>query len=198
MQRPSVDRLAPQTGVLADYQIKDLKILDPCVWHTSIDEAGNRVLSFGLSSYGYDIRLGHTLKILPSNTTDPVDPVNYVDHLVDFLPNNNGQYVVPPHGFVLGVSMEYFDMPKNVLALCLGKSTYARAALIVNVTPAEPGWCGYLTLELHNPTTRPIIIHPGQGICQMVFISGAEPRVTYASRAGKYQNQPNVPVGPKV
>jgi dCTP deaminase len=186
--------------LLADFQIRFKNIIQPFEEHTSTVN-GKPVLSYGVSSYGYDLRLSSNLLYLPSprNGVDcPVDPMNYQDDMLPLLPNEGGQFIIEPHGFVLGASMERLVVPENVLGICLGKSTYARVGLQVNVTPAEPGWQGYLTIELHNPTTRSIVIYPEQGICQMVFFEGDKPQLNYAARLGKYQDQPDRPIGPKM
>lgn len=151
------------------------------------------VISYGLSSFGYDLRLGEELKLFGWDTQsiDPKErPMPTVQPLLHDHSLNGPFYVLKPGDYALGVSVERIIMPPNVHGLCVGKSTYARCGLHVNMTPVEAGWEGHLTLELSNPTNHPIRVYPDEGICQIMFFEGEEPKVTYADRAGKYQNQP--------
>ncbi len=146
------------------------------------------VVSFGLSSYGYDIRVADEFKIftnLNSTVVDPkqVDPLNMVDFKGDVC-------IVPPNSFALARTVEYFRMPRNVLAICLGKSTYARCGIITNVTPFEPEWEGYVTLEISNTTPLPAKIYANEGLAQVLFFESDSPcEVSYRDRGGKYQKQ---------
>ncbi len=156
--------------------------------------------SFGLSSYGYDIRLGPSFKIY---SADLVFTPNSVIDPRDFKPslckevNEPGSLVIPAGGFVLAESMEAFNIPRDVLVVCVGKSTYARCGLIVNVTPLEPEWKGVLTLELSNTTPLPIRVYAGHGIAQLIFLRADRVcQESYADRKGRYQDQLGV-TGPK-
>ena len=146
-------------------------------------------ISFGTSSFGYDFRLAEEIW-LPAAAGDieVIDPK--AAHARSFRTLESGESAsVPGHGYVMARSLEYFRMPRDVLALCTGKSTYARCGLLVNITPLEPEWEGHLTFAILNPTPSPIRIYPGEGIAQAVFIEGAPPDVSYADRKGKYQSQ---------
>ncbi len=149
------------------------------------------VISYGLSSYGYDIRVTDEFKIFTnvhSAVVDPKDfnPKSFVDFRGDIC-------VIPPNSFVLAQTVEYFRIPRDVLTVCLGKSTYARCGLIVNVTPFEPEWEGYVTLEISNTTPLPARIYAGEGIAQVLFFQSDEIcETSYADRKGKYQNQQSI------
>ena len=149
------------------------------------------VVSYGVSSYGYDTRVSDEFKIFTnvnSSIVDPkdFDPASFVDVKTDVC-------IVPPNSFALAHTVEYFRMPRNVLAICLGKSTYARCGIIVNVTPFEPGWEGYVTIEISNTTPLPAKIYANEGIAQVIFFEADEEcTVSYADRAGKYQKQTGV------
>ena len=161
---------------------------------------GKRIPSYGLSSKGYDIRLGNTFRTFAASDV-PVDICEECEdseYITTTVPEGDC-FVLPPKTFVLGVSMEKFNMPSNVSGDCMGKSTIARAGCIVFVTPLEPAWSGYLTLEIYNTLDRPLFLWPGIGITQIMFDkSDMECITTYADRKGKYDNQPNVPVAFKL
>lgn len=153
-------------------------------------------ISFGLSSYGYDIRIADEFKIFTNIYTTIVDPKNFDQNsLVDF----KGNYcIIPPNSFILGRSVEYFRIPRNVLTICVGKSTYARCGIIVNVTPFEPEWEGYATLEISNTTPLPAKIYANEGIAQVLFFESDEIcSVSYKDKKGKYQAQKTI-VLPKI
>ncbi|MFH2203807.1 MAG: dCTP deaminase [Elusimicrobiota bacterium] len=153
-------------------------------------EAEGKV-SYGLSSYGYDIRVADEYKIFTNALAKVVDPKNFDrQSFVDY----KGEYcIVPPNSFALARTIEYFRIPREVLAICLGKSTYARCGIIVNVTPLEPGWEGILTIEISNTTPLPAKIYSNEGIAQLLFFQGSEIcETSYADRKGKYQNQTGV------
>ena len=153
-------------------------------------------ISFGLSSYGYDARVSDEFKIFTNVNSEIVDPKNF--KATNFVTKNVSECIIPPNSFVLASTIEYFKIPKDVLVICLGKSTYARCGIIVNVTPLEPGWEGHVTLEFSNTTPLPAKIYANEGIAQFVFIKGNEkPQVTYANRKGKYMKQRGVTL-PKV
>jgi dCTP deaminase len=148
-------------------------------------------ISYGLSSYGYDIRIADEFKIFTNiNTTivDPkaFDPRSFVDYQGDVA-------IVPPNSFALGRSVEYFRIPRDVLTICVGKSTYARCGIITNVTPFEPEWEGYVTLEISNTTPLPAKIYANEGIAQVLFFQSDEAcQTSYADRQGKYQGQQGI------
>ncbi len=150
-----------------------------------------KVISFGTSSYGYDVRCADEFKVFTnvfSATIDPkaFDARSFVDHRGDIC-------IIPPNSFVLARTVEYFRIPADVLTLCVGKSTYARCGIIVNVTPLEPEWEGHVTLEFSNTTNLPAKIYANEGVAQMLFFQGDEPcEVTYKGRGGKYQGQRGV------
>ena len=151
----------------------------------------NGVISYGTSSYGYDIRVADEFKIFTNINSAIVDPKNFDPRsMVDF----RGEVcIIPPNSFALGRTVEYFRIPSNVLTICLGKSTYARCGIIVNVTPFEPEWEGYVTLEISNTTPLPAKIYANEGIAQVLFFEGDEPcEMTYAMKKGKYQGQQSI------
>ncbi|MEM7119600.1 MAG: dCTP deaminase [Chloroflexota bacterium] len=149
------------------------------------------VISYGLSSYGYDIRVTDEFKIFTNVHSAVVDPKNFdPQSFVDF---KGDICVIPPNSFVLAQTVEYFRIPRNVLTVCLGKSTYARCGLIVNVTPFEPEWEGYVTLEISNTTPLPARVYANEGIAQVLFFESDEVcEVSYADRKGKYQKQQSI------
>ena len=153
-------------------------------------------ISFGLSSYGYDARVSNEFKIFTNVNSEIVDPKNFKP--TNFVTKNVSECVIPPNSFVLARTVEKFKIPNDVLVICLGKSTYARCGIIVNVTPLEPGWEGYVTLEFSNTTPLPAKIYANEGVAQFIFLKGNEkPEVTYADRDGKYMGQTGVTL-PKV
>jgi dCTP deaminase len=148
-------------------------------------------ISYGLSSYGYDIRVAAEFKVFTNVHNVIVDPKNFDDR--SFVDIDETECIIPPNSFALARTEEYFRIPRDVLVLCVGKSTYARCGIIVNVTPLEPTWSGYLTLEISNTTPLPAKIYGGEGIAQLLFFEGdQEPSVAYEDRQGKYQNQVGV------
>jgi dCTP deaminase len=146
------------------------------------------VISYGTSSYGYDIRVADEYKIFTNVYSAVVDPKAFDNRsMVDF---KGDVCVIPPNSFALARTVEYFRIPRSVLTICLGKSTYARCGIIVNVTPFEPEWEGYVTLEISNTTPLPAKIYSNEGIAQVLFFEGDEPcEVSYADKKGKYQKQ---------
>ncbi len=149
------------------------------------------VISYGVSSYGYDVRIGDEFKIFTNINTTIVDPKAF-DHrsLVDF---KGSECIIPPNSFVLASSLEYFRIPRDVLVICLGKSTYARCGIVVNVTPLEPEWEGHITIEISNTTPLPAKVYANEGIAQLIFLQASEPcEVSYRDRAGKYQAQKGI------
>lgn len=153
---------------------------------------GEKIISFGLSSYGYDIRCSEAFKIVKRpDLFDVISPKKSNEEL--FIDYTGPVCRIPPHSFALGCSVEYFKVPKDVIGICVGKSTYARCGLIVNVTPLEPEWEGYLTLEFSNTTPYTLEVFANEGIAQIVFL-GADKvcRTSYKDRCGKYQGQTGV------
>ncbi len=149
------------------------------------------VISYGLSSYGYDVRVSNDFKIFTNVHSAVVDPKGFnPKSFVDF---HGDVCVIPPNSFVLAQTVEYFRIPRDVITICLGKSTYARCGLIVNVTPFEPEWEGYVTLEISNTTPLPARIYANEGIAQVLFFQADEVcEVSYADRKGKYQFQQSI------
>ena len=156
---------------------------------------GNKI-SYGLSSYGYDARVSNEFKIFTNINSEVVDPKNFKQS--NFISKKVSECIIPPNSFVLASTVEYFKIPNDIMVICLGKSTYARCGIIVNVTPLEPGWEGYVTLEFSNTTPLPAKIYANEGAAQFIFLKGNEkPEVTYADRDGKYMKQKGVTL-PKV
>ena len=149
------------------------------------------VVSYGLSSYGYDIRVSDEYKIFTNVNNSIIDPKKFDDK--SFVNFKGDVCVVPANSFALARSIEYFKIPRNVLTICLGKSTYARCGIIVNVTPFEPEWEGYVTLEISNTTPLPAKIYSNEGLCQVIFFESDEDcAVSYKDKSGKYQSQTGI------
>ncbi|HLD95488.1 MAG TPA: dCTP deaminase [Alphaproteobacteria bacterium] len=154
-------------------------------------EDKSRILSYGLSSYGYDARVAPDFKIFTNVDNAIVDPKNFSQS--SFVTRQTDVCIIPPNSFALGRTIEYFKIPRDVLVICLGKSTYARCGIIVNVTPLEPEWEGHVTLEFSNTTPLPAKIYANEGICQFLFLKADSAcEVSYADRGGKYQAQQGV------
>ena len=167
-------------------------MIDPFVERQTKDG----VISYGLSSYGYDARVASEFKIFTNVDSAVVDPKNFSDD--GFVSRETNVCVIPPNSFVLARTVEYFRIPRDVLVICLGKSTYARCGIIVNVTPLEPEWEGHVTLEFSNTTPLPAKIYANEGACQFLFLKGNEAcEVSYRDRNGKYMGQTGVTL-PKV
>lgn len=148
-------------------------------------------ISYGLSSYGYDARCAPEFKIFTNVDSEIVDPKKFSPK--SFVERSGDVCIIPPNSFALARTVEYFRIPEDVLVICLGKSTYARCGIIVNVTPLEPGWEGHVTLEFSNTTPLPARIYANEGVCQFLFFKGNEPcEVSYKDRAGKYQGQTGI------
>ena len=153
-------------------------------------------ISYGLSSYGYDARVSNEFKIFTNVNSGVVDPKVFKKE--SFVTKIGRECIIPPNSFALARTMEYFKIPDDILVICLGKSTYARCGIIVNVTPLEPGWEGHVTLEFSNTTPLPAKIYANEGAAQFIFLKGSEePEKNYAERNGKYMNQTGVTL-PKV
>jgi dCTP deaminase len=166
-------------------------MIEPFVEGQVRSEGGERLISYGTSSYGYDVRCSREFKVFTNINSATVDPKafdagSFVDVVSDVC-------VIPPNSFALASTVEYFRIPRNVLTICLGKSTYARCGIIVNVTPLEPEWEGHVTLEFSNTTTLPAKIYANEGVAQMLFFESDEVcEVSYKDRGGKYQGQRGV------
>ncbi len=150
-----------------------------------------RLISYGTSSYGYDVRCANEFKIFTNINSSVVDPKNF--DRGSFVDVQTDVCIIPPNSFVLARTVEYFKIPRDVLTVCVGKSTYARCGIIVNVTPLEPEWEGHVTLEFSNTTPLPAKIYANEGVAQMLFFTGDEIcKVSYKDRDGKYQGQTGV------
>ncbi len=149
------------------------------------------VISYGLSSYGYDLRVADEFKIFTNVNSAIVDPKHFDEK--SFVAITSDVCIVPPNSFALARSVEYFKIPRDVLTICVGKSTYARCGIIVNVTPFEPEWEGYVTLEISNTTPLPARIYANEGLCQILFFQSDEPcEISYKDKKGKYQAQKGI------
>ena len=174
-------------GVLPDWMIeRDVKI-EP--FAQSSHRAG--MISYGVSSYGYDVRVGRHFKVFTNARCTVVDPKNFDP--ASFVDMEGDHCLIPPNSFALAETMEYLEIPRDILCICVGKSTYARCGLIVNVTPLEPEWRGRVTLEISNTTPLPAKLYAGEGIAQLLFFrAAAECKTSYADKKGKYQDQPGL------
>ncbi len=175
-------------GLKPDHWIRKMALEHRMIEPFTDNQVRNGVISFGVSSYGYDIRVADEFKIFTNVYSAIVDPKNFdPKSMVDY----KGEVcVIPPNSFALARTVEYFRIPRSVLTVCLGKSTYARCGIIVNVTPFEPEWEGYVTLEISNTTPLPAKIYANEGIAQVLFFEADEEcQVSYADKKGKYQKQ---------
>ncbi len=188
-------------AVLCDTQIRELVPIEP--FADNVKRAGK--VSYGVSSYGYDVRVGTVFKVFtnvaPHGDQAIVDPKKFGEDnfiTIDTAKTGRDYVVIPPNSFALAETIEYFEIPRDVLAICVGKSTYARCGIIVNVTPLEPEWRGKVTIEISNTTPLPAKIYANEGIAQMIFLKADRVcAVSYADKGGKYQNQPGLTL-PKV
>jgi len=156
-------------------------------------EAGQSVISHGLSSYGYDLRVSNEFKVFTNVFNTMVDPKAFDEK--SFVDIETDICIVPPNSFALARSVEYFRIPRDVITICLGKSTYARCGIIVNVTPLEPEWEGHVTLEISNTTPLPARVYANEGLAQVIFIGGDEVcEISYADRSGKYMRQRGITI----
>lgn len=178
-------------GILADHQIRDLAVNHGMIEPFVEKQTREGVISYGLSSYGYDSRCSDEFMIFTNVDNAIVDPKDFSQQ--SFVERKTDVCVIPPNSFVLTRTVEYFKIPEDVLVVCLGKSTYARCGLIVNVTPLEPGWEGHVTLEISNTTPLPAKVYANEGVAQFLFFKGSAPcEVSYSSRSGKYMGQKGV------
>ncbi len=184
-------------ALLSDRSIRDLaekkKMIEPFVDRQIRQKDAKKIVSFGLSSYGYDLRVADEFKVFTNVFNSIVDPKNFKE---DSFVNIKGETcIIPPNSFALAKSVEYFRIPRNILTICIGKSTYARCGIIVNVTPFEPEWEGFVTLEISNTTPLPAKIYAGEGLAQVLFFQTTEEcEISYRDRKGKYINQVDITV----
>ncbi len=167
---------ATENGMISPFSEKQMK--EGCI-------------SYGLSSYGYDLRVADEFKIFTNVNSAVIDPKNFDER--SFVTVQADSVIIPPNSFALARSVEYFRIPRDVLTICVGKSTYARCGIIVNVTPFEPEWEGFVTLEISNTTPLPAKVYANEGLCQILFFQSDEfCEVSYADRKGKYQGQQGI------
>ena len=183
-------------SVLSDRWIKKMALEKEMIKPFVAEQKRSKNISYGLSSFGYDARVSDEFKIFTDVDSAIVDPKNFKQN--SFVSRKVNECIIPPNSFALASTVEYFKIPNDILVICLGKSTYARCGIIVNVTPLEPGWEGYVTLEFSNTTPLPAKIYANEGAAQFIFLKGSEePETTYAQRNGKYMKQTGVTL-PKV
>jgi len=178
-------------GLKPDHWIRKIAVQHHMIEPFADSQVRDGVISFVVSSYGYDIRVANEFKIFTNVYSAIVDPKHFdPKSMVDFI---GDICIIPPNSFALARTVEYFRIPRNVLTVCLGKSTYARCGIIVNVTPFEPEWEGYVTLEISNTTPLPARIYANEGIAQVLFFEADEVcEVSYADKKGKYQKQQEI------
>jgi dCTP deaminase len=178
-------------GLKPDHWIRKMALEESMIEPFADNQVRSGCISYGVSSYGYDIRVADEFKIFTNVFSAVVDPKNFdPQSMVDF---KGDVCVIPPNSFALARTIEYFRIPRGVLTVCLGKSTYARCGIIVNVTPFEPEWEGYVTLEISNTTPLPAKIYANEGIAQVLFFEADEQcEISYADKKGKYQRQQSI------
>lgn len=175
-----IEKMALEHGMIEPFERQQVR-----------DTAKGKVISYGVSSYGYDVRCSTEFKIFTNINSAIVDPKRF--DASSFVDIQADVCIIPPNSFALARTIEYFRIPRNVLTICLGKSTYARCGIIVNVTPLEPEWEGHVTLEFSNTTPLPAKIYANEGVAQMLFLeSDEECAVSYRDRGGKYQGQTGI------
>lgn len=189
-------RLEDRVGIAPDWRIQQLveryDMIAPFVGDQVKMVNGASVVSYGLSSFGYDLRVANEFQIFTPSTGEltVIDPKAHDPKSMTLF--RGAVCIIPPNSFALARSIEYFKIPRHCMALCLGKSTYARAGIITNFTPFEPEWCGHVTIEISNTTPLPAKIYANEGIAQCLFFEGSEPAISYADRRGKYQGQTGI------
>lgn len=186
---PFVDRQVSK-GIYKDFLIDYNKPWTPV--HPNIENKEIKIISYGVSSFGYDCRLAPEYKVFTNTANDGgvIDPLDFRE---DAYVTKTGPWcVIPPNSYILGTTIETFYMPQEGVSVCLGKSTYARAGIAINVTPIEPGFVGQVTLEISNQTPLPIKVYANMGICQFLFFKGLRPLVTYSDKKGKYMGQKGI------
>ena len=176
-----IKKMSLEEGMIAPFSENQIRV----------DNEGDKLISYGVSSFGYDVRCSNEFKVFTNIHSAVVDPKNFDAN--SFVDIQSDVCVIPPNSFALARTVEYFKIPRKVLTICLGKSTYARCGIIVNVTPLEPEWEGHVTLEFSNTTNLPAKIYAGEGVAQMIFFESDEDcDVSYKDRGGKYQGQTGV------
>lgn len=184
-----------EAGMIAPYEARQVREICRDPYREMQNRTHRRAISYGASSYGYDLRLApEGLRVFSAHHATEIDPKRFDAASLIETPlrqddDGAAYFLLPPQTYALGVTVETFQMPRNVLGMCVGKSTYARCGLIVNTTPLEPGWRGRLVLEMKNSTSLPMRVYANEGIAQCVFFQGEEPATSYADRGGKYQGQ---------
>ena len=175
-----IEKMSLEHGMITPFQTGQVR-----------ENENGRIISYGVSSYGYDVRCSNEFKIFTNINSAVVDPKAFDEN--SFVDVQADVCIIPPNSFALARTVEYFRIPRDVLTICLGKSTYARCGIIVNVTPLEPEWEGHVTLEFSNTTTLPAKIYAGEGVAQMLFFGASEVcEISYRDRNGKYQGQTGV------
>lgn len=182
--------------IIADYEIvnyvKEQEMISPFESSLIREKEGKKIVSYGLTSYGYDARLADEFIIFDRKDDHVIiDPKSFdVNATKKF---KSDVCIIPPHGFMLSYTIEYFKMPREILGICLGKSTYARCGISINVTPIEPEWQGQIVLEFSNTTPMPVKMYAGEGACQFIFLKADNTcQISYKDRGGKYQNQTGI------
>lgn len=178
-------------GIKSDNWIRKMVEEHDMISPFSDSQSSGDIISYGLSSYGYDVRLAPEFKVFTNIFGAIIDPKKFgTKHTID----KEGEFcIIPPNSVVLSKTIEYFKIPRNVITLCIGKSTYARCGILVNVTPFEPEWEGYVTMELSNMTPLPVKVYANEGIAQILFFEGDDTcKISYADRHGKYQKQTGI------
>ncbi|MFP6779568.1 MAG: dCTP deaminase [Alphaproteobacteria bacterium] len=178
-------------SIMPDSWIKKMAKENNMIEPFADEQKKNGVISFGVSSYGYDARVSDEFKVFTNVNNALVDPKNFSEE--SFIERKAESCIIPPNSFVLARTVEYFKIPRDVLVICLGKSTYARCGIIVNVTPLEPEWEGHVTLEFSNTTPLPARVYANEGACQFLFLKGdIACDISYLERSGKYMGQRGV------
>ena len=178
-------------SILSDASIRERALSEGMIAPFVEAQRREGCISYGLSSYGYDARVADEFKIFTNVDNAIVDPKDFAHN--SFVDRQTDVCIIPPNSFALARTVEYFRIPRDLLVICLGKSTYARCGIIVNVTPLEPGWEGHVTLEFSNTTPLPAKVYANEGACQFLFLQGDRPcETSYADRAGKYMGQRGV------
>jgi dCTP deaminase len=184
-------RIALAMAIKSDRWIRRMAKEHGMITPFSDHQVREGVVSYGVSSYGYDLRVADEFKIFTNVNSAIVDPKKFDER--SFVSVQAASVLIPPNSFALARSVEYFKIPRDVLTICVGKSTYARCGIIVNVTPFEPEWEGFVTLEISNSTPLPAKIYSNEGLCQILFFQGDEPcETSYKDKAGKYQMQSGI------
>lgn len=183
-------------SILSDNKIKqyvqNYNMITPFVDHSVRYDNNIKIISYGLSSYGYDARLGPKFQIFTNISCKIIDPKNFeTDNIIEM--DEGTEFIIPANSFALGMTTEYFQIPKDILTICVGKSTYARCGIVINVTPLEPEFKGNVVIELSNTTPCPVKIYPNEGICQFIFLKASDVcQTSYADRNGKYMHQKSI------